>query len=419
MNIQNAPLMPLLESIALASIPEKKDQAVANLIMNAKPIWQKNNDELTYGPAPKFEERHLWRNLSHYKSLQVIEDLLVDGHNYVGLSKKAKKNLKTFFNKIYCEKSGFLDSLWSFFKHGLKGKGWISTADKAAKLYSRMFDLEALEKNREAMSYWNLEEYYNQSLFSQDSNGRSRLYTYPAIKNNTPEEKAFYDRYEDITKELKGVGFINGIHNTFEWAEGSAKLIANYGGIKTTNVYNPSHGIFLDLRESFWNWCEYNTRPVRKLHKLWDQFFKEHEKENPGKARFLMFCHSQGAVLVKNALKGYDPVLRKQIDVVCIAPGGFPNPEHCGSLKVYMTPFKNDPIPIIDWYATGCALPPEYIEIVPSLDPSVLHDHSFKSPSFAPYIDKHVQAFVNKRLLPVAPIVEIEDEDFMSDVILC
>lgn len=48
-----------------------------------------------------------------------------------------------------------------------------------------------------------------------------------------------------------------------------------------------------------------------------------------------MFCHSQGAVHIRNALIDYSPELRERIIVVAIAPGAYVYKEICASVIHY------------------------------------------------------------------------------------
>ncbi|MBA2726919.1 MAG: hypothetical protein H0U49_01935 [Parachlamydiaceae bacterium] len=390
-----------LESIALACEPRKRNPDIPNIIMNRKPVWQKYDNELTFGAAPVNDLRYQWQNLSHWNTLLAIEDLMIEGTNYLALDKGGKKFLRSYIAKVFINHDSIIERIWSLFKHALHGQGWMSTAGKAEQLISRMEEIESIHRNRRPMPYWAAEEkFIHHSLYDKKATPRSGIYTYPSIKGKTPEDIANYKKYRDLTPELKGIGFINGIDNPKPWAEGNAKIIADICGVKTTNVYNSTFGIFSDLKEAFWGWRGYNTRPVTQLLQMWDQFFDQFPLEKKSKARFLIVCHSQGAVHVKNALAQYDEVLRQQIEVVAIAPGGFPDPEHCakGCYKAYMVGFKRDFIPIIDWLWTGSYLPPGIAETVPSKG-DVYHDHNFRSNSYSSFIKKHVTEFVNKKLI--------------------
>ena len=91
------------------------------------------------------------------------------------------------------------------------------------------------------------------------------------------------------------------------------------GGHNIHAVYNATHGRSADLKEC-WKGLNYiATEPVRQLHKMWDSFFEK----SSASAKFLMICHSQGAIHVRNALLDYPPELRKRILVVAIAPAAY------------------------------------------------------------------------------------------------
>jgi hypothetical protein len=81
---------------------------------------------------------------------------------------------------------------------------------------------------------------------------------------------------------------------------------------------------------------------VRELHKLWHDFCKN----CPVDARLLTICHSRGVVYVRNALMSFPEDLRKHIDVIPIAPGGFIRPELCKRVRHFES--DADPIPLAD-----------------------------------------------------------------------
>ena len=148
----------------------------------------------------------------------------------------------------------------------------------------------------------------------------------------------------EISEDL-AIGFINGIDNSFDQAKESATYISKLaGGCNVHAVYNATHGKIGDVVECNMG-LNYNaTPPVRQLHQMWNNFF---EKASAS-AKFLMICHSQGAIHVRNALLAYPPEIRDRILVVAIAPGGYIYKETCAQVIHLRVNGLRDPIPRID-----------------------------------------------------------------------
>src|SRR5262249_35061225 len=140
-------------------------------------------------------------------------------------------------------------------------------------------------------------------------------------------------------------GFVNGIMNSFDEAKETARyLSALAGGYNVHAVYNASHGPKWDLYECDLGLNFKATEPGRQIHKMWNSFFEKSSKN----AKFLMICHSQGAIHVRNALLDYSPTLRERILVVAIAPAGYIYQVSCATVTHYRAAFYRDFIPHLD-----------------------------------------------------------------------
>lgn len=192
-------------------------------------------------------------------------------------------------------------------------------------------------------------------------------------------------------KEGRGIGFINGIQNTIEDAQASARYISTLsGGYKVHFVYNATHGAGRDLQECHMGLQYIATEPVTMLHNMWDQFFDE----APRGAKFLTICHSQGAIHVRNALLDYPPKWRKRIVVMAIAPGAYIFQETCAKVIHYrMENALKDPVPRID--QEGDKRSRETIVDISSLVWGIL-DHQFQSLSYQSYISAGLTEFISK-----------------------
>ena len=129
------------------------------------------------------------------------------------------------------------------------------------------------------------------------------------------------------------VFFINGVDNTLRLSLLNVKYLSNLlGGIDIISIFNATHGIFKDLYETFLNCLGFNSEPVRILKSAWIEYFKN----NPNN-KILQVCHSQGSVIVYNALKEVSEEIRKKIKVVCIAPLKPMKNNKCGGVKNYIS----------------------------------------------------------------------------------
>ncbi len=119
------------------------------------------------------------------------------------------------------------------------------------------------------------------------------------------------------------------------------------------------------------------TEPVKQLHTMWNSFF---EKSSVN-AKFLMVCHSQGAIHVRNALLDYPPALRKRIIVVAIAPAAFIYQATCAQvIHVRNESSLRDFVPRFD--SEGAKRSKETIVNVKSHPDADRFDHSFISPTY-------------------------------------
>lgn len=90
-----------------------------------------------------------------------------------------------------------------------------------------------------------------------------------------------------------GIGFINGMNTSVLGGVESANYISKLaGGCNVHAVYNASHGVDLDGIECAFGLNRVATEPVHQLHKMWNNFFDQ----SSANAKFLMICHSQGAI---------------------------------------------------------------------------------------------------------------------------
>jgi len=143
-----------------------------------------------------------------------------------------------------------------------------------------------------------------------------------------------------------------------------------------------------DIRECYQGLRNYiATAPVRRLHEKWEKFFKR--KPN---GRYLQFCHSQGAIHVRNALMTFSQVLCKQIHVVAIAPAAYIDKALCASVRHYVS--ERDFVPLLDWSGRKACF-----DTITSLKPdkdASWFDHSFTSPTYTDVIRENINKFTKE-----------------------
>lgn len=185
------------------------------------------------------------------------------------------------------------------------------------------------------------------------------------------------------------VAYINGMNHRPERAIRCGRTISNLGGdFNVYVVYNPTHGFWGDLTKCFFELFQFKvTAPVKKLHEKWNYFFEN----APSDAICLQFCHSQGAIQVRNALLCYPPELRKRIDIVAIAPAAYISEDICHRIYHYVS--RRDIVPKID--RSGKKRCENTIVVLTPHPKAAFFDHHFLSPTFRPAIAHHLKQYVN------------------------
>lgn len=184
------------------------------------------------------------------------------------------------------------------------------------------------------------------------------------------------------------VVFVNGVNHRPERAIKCATLLSNLsGGYNIYVIYNPTNGLLGDLKKCFHELIHFKvSEPVYKLHQMWDYFFAT---AGPYE-RLLQFCHSEGAIQVRNALARYPENLRNRIIVVAIAPGGYIDKELC--YKTYHYISRRDIVPHID--RKGFYRCRDRICVLTPHPEAAFFDHHFLSPTYRAAIQHHLQQFI-------------------------
>jgi RHS repeat-associated protein len=186
-----------------------------------------------------------------------------------------------------------------------------------------------------------------------------------------------------------GVGFINGIWNDAKGSRESAEYLSKLaGGYNIHAVFNATHGTCADLKECKKGLNYIATEPVRQLHKMWNSFFEK----SSANSKFLMICHSQGAIHVRNALLDYPPELRERILVVAIAPAAYIYQETCAKVIHYRAEWWRDFVPRFD---KAGARREKHSIITPASDSKAsAFDHEFMSPTYQERLRWHITNYI-------------------------
>ena len=185
-----------------------------------------------------------------------------------------------------------------------------------------------------------------------------------------------------------GIGFINGIWNNFKGSKEGAEYVSRLaGGYNVHAVYNATHGQ-MDLPECLMGLNYIATEPVRQLHKMWNSFFEK----SSANAKFLMICHSQGAIHVRNALLDYPPELRERILVVAIAPAAYIYKETCAKVIHYRAEWWRDIVPRFD--SAGAKREKDTIVTLTSHPDASGFDHEFMSSTYQEKLQEHIRYYI-------------------------
>ena len=108
--------------------------------------------------------------------------------------------------------------------------------------------------------------------------------------------------------------------------------------------------------------------------------------------RYLQICHSEGAIITKNALEKTPKDLRNRIDIIGIAPAAYINRFLCNSRTHYVS--KRDFIPYLDFRGYN-KNKDSIFKIKPHPDAKLL-DHNFDSPSYRDLLERKINDYIEK-----------------------
>lgn len=204
------------------------------------------------------------------------------------------------------------------------------------------------------------------------------------------------------------IGGINGMDTSLAEAYDHAKYLGKMASDHSIDwVYNHTNGKGSDLAEIFaMNYVGYSPNTCNLLRETWIKFHEDN-KDNPH-AKYLFFCHSQGAIHTKNTLLSLPEEIRKRIIVIAIAPAAIIPKDLCYDSYNYAC--SKDVVPmgeavfasILDPGLDGRSellehaldIRKELIIIDPHPSDKGM-GHEFQNPIFKSVIDTHVTQYLN------------------------
>lgn len=130
------------------------------------------------------------------------------------------------------------------------------------------------------------------------------------------------------------ISYINGMKNQESDHETTAQFIVDVaGGVEMSNVYNASHNIFYDLFQSFIQLRF--TASTESVQALKNNILDYFEKNGLDK-QMLLICHSQGAIITRNALMELPKEIRDRISVAAFGPAAYIDEKLCGFVQHYV-----------------------------------------------------------------------------------
>lgn len=233
----------------------------------------------------------------------------------------------------------------------------------------------------------------------------------PRVYSLTPTPRRPAHTFHIEGKQLsKGaIGGINGMGNSFEDAHASADYFHKLAGNHQIEwVFNNSNSLAVDVLEaSLRNFHGAPSKPEELLKANWIKFHEQHK--NDPSAKYLQYCHSQGAIYVKNALLNLPQEIRDRMIIVAIAPATVIPKRLCHDSFNYAS--KSDPIPLLEasMYVSSDIdfireelgaekkkLLNEIIWLDPHPDAHKI-DHNLNSPTFMKIIKDHIAQYLEGR----------------------
>ena len=211
-------------------------------------------------------------------------------------------------------------------------------------------------------------------------------------------------RTEGVQRKDVVIGGINGINTSLPESINHAEYLAQFSkGLCITWIHNYSNFPPIDLGECLLFNFSGSSPNTKNLEREQWIAFHEANKDNP-EAKFLQFCHSQGAIHTKNALQSVPEEIRQRVIVVAIAPAAIIPRGLCYAAYNYAS--KLDKVNLAEMLAkstvnieNGRQAMAEHEQLI-LLDPhegETGWDHGFESPTFTKKILDHLDEYLQSQ----------------------
>lgn len=201
-----------------------------------------------------------------------------------------------------------------------------------------------------------------------------------------------------------GLEGINGINTTLEDATAHAKHLEKFAQNHAINwTYNKSHGAVIDVMEAaVLNIPGYSPNTSDLLLMSW-RAFAQANADNPD-IKFLQYCHSQGTIHVRNALKKAPPEIRDRIIIQAFGPAVIISDDLCFRADHYAC--KGDLIPHAEvahaellgglWQGSK-ALENQKKLLWVEPHPDMKSPHDFQNPAFDDIKERTIREHINRK----------------------
>lgn len=193
-------------------------------------------------------------------------------------------------------------------------------------------------------------------------------------KRRGKKDRMFFSGLHQIAE--MGFSSINGILNSLKDASVTAKALSEMAGDHyVTFVYNETRGFIADVCRSFFELYFYmDTKACKDLRNSWDAHFNF-----AGPDSYLIhFCHSEGAIITRNALMRYPEELRQRIIVIAIAPAAYIDDKYAFQVIHYRS--TRDIVPLFDF--VGAYRCRESTVVLKPHPDAPFFDHPIDSPTY-------------------------------------
>ena len=183
--------------------------------------------------------------------------------------------------------------------------------------------------------------------------------------------------------------YVNGIHTLLKFAKNFCRKIAEMAGNRNLRIIHnaPRGGIIPDLIRSFFRlYFHLRFSAETALKKEWDMMLKSLPADVP----ILHYCHSEGAIVTRNALEHYGQGHR--IIVVAIAPGAYIDSALCKEVYHYRS--TRDIVPLCD--VAGLIRCRNTTTVLKPHPDAPWFDHSIDSPTYSRAIKIHMDMYIEK-----------------------